>query len=76
MLREGILLVASGLILGLVGTSALEQVFQNRIYGLKAMDPVVICLVMIVLGSTALAACSIPARRATKVDPVAVLNQQ
>jgi predicted permease len=76
MLREGILLVASGLILGLLGTNALQQVFQNRIYGLQAMDPVVIGLVMIVLGSTALAACSIPARRATQVDPVAVLNQQ
>jgi predicted lysophospholipase L1 biosynthesis ABC-type transport system permease subunit len=76
MLREGFLLVASGLILGLLGTNALEQVLQRQIYGLQAMDPTVIGLVMLVLGCTALAACSIPARRATQVDPVAVLNQQ
>lgn len=76
MLREGILLVAGGLIIGLLGMNALQEAFQNRIYGLEAMDPLVIILVMVVLGATALAACSIPARRATQVDPVAVLNQQ
>jgi putative ABC transport system permease protein len=76
MLREGVVLVVSGLILGLLGTNALQQVLQSQIYGLAAMDPVVISLVVFVLGSTALAACSIPARRAMRVDPVAVLNQQ
>lgn len=75
VLREGLLLVASGLVLGLAGTVAFRQVLQNQIYGLGAMDPLVIGSVMTILGTIALAACSLPARRATQVDPVAVLNQ-
>src|SRR5207253_956636 len=76
ILREGIGLVAAGLILGLIATGTLEQVLQSQVYGLAAMDPRVIGLAMIVLASIALAACSIPARRATHVDPVTVLNRQ
>ena len=48
----------------------------ERIYGLGALDPVVIVSVLMILGTIALAACSLPARRATKVDPMTVLSQQ
>jgi len=40
------------------------------------MDPLVVGIVMAILGLLALAACSLPARRATQVNPVIVLNQQ
>ena len=40
------------------------------------MDPAVIAIVMLTLGAIALTACALPARRATRVDPVAVLNEQ
>ena len=76
VLREGLLLVACGLVLGLVGTVALRRSLQSEIYGLGAMDPVVMGIVMATLGIIAVAACSLPARRATQVDPVAVLTQQ
>jgi len=76
VLREGLLLVGSGLVLGLAGTVVLRRSLQSQIYGLGAMDPVVIGLVMATLGMIAIAACSLPARRATQVDPVAVLTQQ
>lgn len=76
VLREGFWLVALGLVGGLAGTVALRRALQTQIYGLGALDPVVIGIVLALLGIVALAACSLPARRATRVDPVTVLNQQ
>ncbi len=76
ILREGLWLVGGGLLVGLAGTLALRRVLQSRIYGLGAFDPFVIGIVLLTLGTVALAACSLPARRATKVDPIVVLNQQ
>ena len=76
IVREGLLLVAGGLVLGLAGMLALRQALQSRLYGLGAMDPLVIVIVMAALAMIALAACSLPARRASQVDPVAVLNPQ
>jgi len=75
VLQEGLWLVASGLILGLAGAVALRRSLESQIYGLGAMDPFVIGIVLITLGMIAMVACSLPARRATQVDPVTVLNQ-
>jgi predicted permease len=74
--KEGLWLVATGLVLGFAGTLALRRTLQSQIYGLGAMDPAVIAIVMLTLGVIALTACALPARRATRVDPVAVLNEQ
>jgi predicted permease len=76
VLREGLWLVVFGLILGFGGTIALRRALQTQIYGLGALDPAVIASVLMILGTSALAACSLPARRATKVDPMTVLSQQ
>jgi putative ABC transport system permease protein len=76
VLREGVLLVAGGIILGSGGILALRRALQTQIYGLGALNPVVIGIVIGTLGMIALAACCLPAHRATQVDPVAVLNQQ
>jgi putative ABC transport system permease protein len=76
VLREGIVLIFSGLIIGLAGASALRQFLQGQVYGLAVMNPVVICAAAVTLSIIAIAASSIPARRATRVDPVTVLNQQ
>ena len=76
VLREGLWLVAGGLVLGFAGAVAVRRALETQIYGLGVMDPIVIGLVVVTLGMIALAACSLPARRATQVDPVTVLNQQ
>lgn len=75
IVKEGLWLISAGLILGFAGTMALRRTLQSQIYGLGAMDPAVIAIVVLTLGVIALAACALPARRATRVDPVAVLNQ-
>ena len=76
VLREGVLLVANGILLGSGGILALRRALQTQIYGLGALDPVVTGIVVLTLGMIAIAACCLPAHRATQVDPVAVLNQQ
>jgi ABC-type antimicrobial peptide transport system permease subunit len=74
VLREGLLLVAIGLGIGLGGAIALRRILESQIYGLTAMDPRVIVVVVMVLGAIALAACSLPAQRAMRVNPSSVLN--
>jgi ABC-type antimicrobial peptide transport system permease subunit len=74
VLREGMLLIFGGLILGLAGAVALRALLETQVYGVRAMDPLVLSTVVVGLAVIALAACALPARRATRVDPVQVLN--
>jgi putative ABC transport system permease protein len=75
-LREGMLLVGSGLALGLLGSAALRKAVENQIYGVQPLDPFVLGMVVALLGGVALAACLRPAQLAMKVDPMVVLNEQ
>jgi predicted permease len=76
VLREGAVLVASGLVLGVAGIALLGRAMAGLVYGVSPTDPVLILLVAVLLAGTALAAAAVPARRATKVDPIVVLNAQ
>ena len=76
VLREGILLVARGLFFGFAGIATLEQVLQSQLYGVSATDPTMIAIAAAILSAIALSACAIPAGRATRLEPVMVLNQQ
>ncbi|MBL8178173.1 MAG: ABC transporter permease [Bryobacterales bacterium] len=74
-LREGLLLIAVGLAIGLLGAVALERVVATQVYGMSALDPAVLALAALLLGGAALFACLWPARRAMAVDPVTVLQE-
>jgi ABC-type antimicrobial peptide transport system permease subunit len=76
VVREGALLAAAGLAAGVAGAVAVRKVVENEIYGVGALDPVVISGVLLLLGIVVLAASLVPARRAMRVDPMRVLNQQ
>ena len=76
VLREGLLLLAIGLLVGFAGAAALQKVVANQIYGVRPLDPLIIGGVTALLGIIALAACVVPARSAVRVDPVAVLTEQ
>jgi ABC-type antimicrobial peptide transport system permease subunit len=76
VLREGLVLVAFGLVLGVAGIALLGRALQGLVYGVAPTDPVLIVLVALVLAGTALAASVLPARRATQVNPIVVLNAQ
>jgi putative ABC transport system permease protein len=76
VLKEGMMLVLAGTVLGTAGAYALTRVMQSLLYGTSARDPLTFVLVPIVLLIVGLAACYVPARRATRVDPLVALRNE
>jgi putative ABC transport system permease protein len=74
VLQEGMMLVSCGLALGLIGAYTLRTVLESEVYGVRPLDPFILSTVVMGLAAIALAACALPARAATRVDPVQVLN--
>jgi predicted permease len=75
VLREGVLLIAGGFVLGAIGAIALRRSLESQLFGVSATDPIVLATVTTVLALVALAACAVPARRATKIDPIVALGE-
>jgi len=76
ILSEGYVLVGIGLALGIMASISLRTMITSEIYGVGPLDPVVMGGVTMVFGVVALFACIVPSRRAMRVDPVIVLNEQ
>lgn len=76
VLVSGARLVACGLALGLAMCFPLAGLARNRMTGLGALEPAMVIAAALVLAATALAACWLPARRATKVDPMEALRSE
>ncbi len=76
ILRQGVMLVIIGVALGLAGYFALSRVIGQLLYGVGATDVTTLLLAPLLLAVVALAACLIPARRATRVDPLVALRSE
>ncbi len=74
VLREGLLLAFTGLVLGLVGTYFVGRVMTSVLYGVTAIDPLAVSAVAALLLLTGVLACYVPARRATRIDPMVALR--
>ncbi len=74
VLREGVLLVGIGLLAGGLGSFMLRRALEGQLFGVTASNPGVLVLVTAMLTLVALTACAVPARRATKIDPLVALN--
>jgi len=76
VLSQGLLTTAVGLAIGIAGSFVLTRAMQSLLFGVSATDPVTLAGVALLLGFAALLASYIPARRATKVDPMVALRYE
>ena len=76
VLADGMVVVCYGIAGGLAGCLLIGRMLSRVLFGLSAADPVSIGAASLVLVSVALVACYVPARSATRIDPLAALREQ
>jgi predicted permease len=76
VLRRGMRLALTGVGLGVAGALALTRFIQSQLFGVSAADPLTYAGLALLLATVALLACLLPARRATKVDPMVALRYE
>ena len=74
VMREGLLLAGAGLVVGIGGAIGLRTVMAREVYGVSALDPLVIVGVALLLAMVVVTASAVPARRASRIDPVRAIN--
>jgi putative ABC transport system permease protein len=74
VIGDGLWLIAAGLVLGIAGGGLVTRLLAAMLYGVSPTDPATFAFVLLTLVSVALAACAIPARRASRVDPLVALR--
>jgi predicted permease len=76
VLRQGLALTGTGIVIGLIGAVALTRVMASLLFGVSTTDPLTFLAVPLLLVATAVLASYVPARRATRVNPVVVLRDE
>jgi hypothetical protein len=76
VLREGLVLTLAGLIVGLLIGLAVGRLISSLLFGVRPLDPISIIVTLVLLSVASLLASYIPARRATKIDPMEALRYE
>jgi ABC-type antimicrobial peptide transport system permease subunit len=76
VLRGGLTLVLTGAALGIAASLALGRFVESFLYGVSGLDPIAALAAPLALGLIAMAATYLPARRASRVDPVQALRME
>jgi len=75
VIAQGARLTVAGVVIGLVGAVAVTGALSTLLYGVEPRDPLTLTLLSAVLAGVALTACYVPARRATRIDPIHALRR-
>jgi ABC-type antimicrobial peptide transport system permease subunit len=75
VLGEGVIVLAAGLIVGGAMLFLLRRTLASELYGITPFEPAVLATVTLLLGAVAIAACAVPARRASRIDPMVALSE-
>jgi predicted permease len=76
VLRDSLLLVAIGVLIGLPGAYAIGRALESMLFGLEPADPLTAAVALAVLAVVAALAAWLPARRASRIDPMAALREE
>jgi putative ABC transport system permease protein len=76
ILKQGMVVTSAGLAIGIAASLALTRVMKGLLFGVRATDPATFATIALLLAGVALGACYLPARKATKVDPMIALRQE
>jgi ABC-type antimicrobial peptide transport system permease subunit len=76
VLRQSLLMTAVGIVLGMAGAAAVTRYLTGILFGLAPLDPTTFVAVSLMFAAVATVAAFVPARRATKVDPLVALRYE
>jgi ABC-type antimicrobial peptide transport system permease subunit len=76
VLREGLTTAGIGVVLGIVGALLATRLLKTMLFGVSATNPAIFAVNALILMAVALAACFIPARRASRIDPMEALRHE
>jgi len=65
-----------GLVIGLASAAGVTRLMRSMLFGIQPLDPLSFMVAAVVLAAVALVACALPARRATRVDPLVALRAE
>ncbi|NIR44872.1 MAG: FtsX-like permease family protein [Gemmatimonadetes bacterium] len=76
VVAQGFRVVAIGLVIGLAGSLLLARLIRSLLFGVGPTDPLVLTATVLILAACGAVACLLPARRATRIDPVVALSAE